>query len=78
MGGIRSHRRDVGRMEMGRNKEIRRKIDGHRRMIEEHRAKVEAERKRPNPDYGLITNWERRIRVVEMEILRLEDRLRRH
>ncbi len=63
---------------MGRNKEIRKKIDGHRRMVREHRAKVEEERGRQNPDYGLIANWERRIRIVEMEILRLEERLRRH
>jgi len=63
---------------MGRNKEIRKKIDGHRRMLREHRAKVEEEGKRPNPDYHLIANWERRIRIVEMEILRLEEKLRRH
>ena len=63
---------------MGRNKEIRKKIDGHRSMVREHRAKIEEERKRPNPDYGLIANWERRIRIVELEILRLEERLRRH
>jgi len=63
---------------MGRNKEIRRKIDGHRRMVQEHRAKVEEEGRRPNPDYGLIANWQGRIRIVEVEILRLEERLRRH
>jgi len=63
---------------MSRNKEIRKKIDGHRRMVREHRTKVDNERKRPNPDWGLIATWERRIRVVEMEILRLEERLRRH
>jgi len=63
---------------MGRNKEIRKKIDGHQLMVREHRAKVEEERRRSNPDYGLIANWERRIRIVEMEILRLEERLRRH
>jgi hypothetical protein len=63
---------------MGRNKEIRKKIDGHRRRVREHRAKVEEEQRRPDPDYGLIANWERRIRIVETEILRLEERLRRH
>ena len=63
---------------MGRNKEIRKKIDGHPRMVREHGAKVEEEQKKPNPDFDLIANWERRIRIVEMEILRLEERLSRH
>ena len=47
-------------------------------MVQEHHAKVEEERRRLDADYGLIANWERRIRIAEMENLRLEERLRRH
>jgi hypothetical protein len=47
-------------------------------MVLEHQMKVEEERKGPNPDRQLIANWERRIRIVETEIMRLEERLPRH
>lgn len=62
---------------MGRNQEIRKKIEGHRRMVLEHRAKIESELKSSNPRRELIAYWERRIERVEREILRLEERLRR-
>ncbi len=47
-------------------------------MVLEHRAKVDAELRRPNPDRQLIENWEKRIQIVQTEILRLEERLHRY
>jgi hypothetical protein len=63
---------------MGRNQEILKKIEGHRKMVREHRAKVEGELRKPNPDRGLITYWQKRIHIVELEILRLEERRRKY
>jgi len=47
-------------------------------MVLDHQVKVRQELKKPDPDYGLIANWEKRIHIVEMEIIRLESKLRRH
>ena len=55
---------------MGRNKQIRKKIESHRRMIEEHRATIERERQSPNPREYLISYWEKRISDVGHTILR--------
>jgi len=63
---------------MGRNKEIRKKIQGHRAMVLEHRAKIEKELRSSDPRGYLITYWERRIHEVEQRIIHLEDQLRRH
>lgn len=63
---------------MGRNKEIRKKIEGHRKMILDHRAKLEKEMKSTSPDSGVIALWQKRIKIVEDQILRLENKLRRH
>lgn len=63
---------------MGRDKEIRKKIEGHRTMILEHRAKVAQEFLAPNPRHELTAYWEKRIHQVDLEILRLEEMLRRH
>ncbi|HUU13204.1 MAG TPA: hypothetical protein VM182_05785 [Terriglobia bacterium] len=63
---------------MGRNKQIRKKIEGHQTMVLEHHAKIQKELRASNPREALIAYWERRIRQVEQEILRLEERLRRH
>jgi hypothetical protein len=63
---------------MGRNRQIRKKIEGHRRMIAEHRGKIRQELDSSNPREGLIAYWQRRIRQVEQEILHLEQKLRKH
>jgi len=63
---------------MGRNKEIRKKIEGHKRMLAEHRAKIQRELAAAEPRGELISYWERRIRDVEERILRLEERLQKH
>jgi hypothetical protein len=63
---------------VGRNKQIRKKIKGHQRMIEEHRAKIERELGSSSPRRQLIAYWEKRMREVELRILDLEERLGRH
>jgi hypothetical protein len=63
---------------MGRNKDLRKKIDGHRRMVQQHRAKMAQERQSTNPREYLIVYWEKRIHEVDREILRLEEQLRQH
>jgi hypothetical protein len=63
---------------MGRNKNLRKKIEGHRRMVRQHRAKIERELQSTAPREFLVAYWEKRIREVEGEILRLEERLRQH
>ena len=67
---------DIGLM--GRNKDIRKKIDGNRRMVREHRAKIAQELQSTSPRQFLIAYWEKRIRQVELRILRLEEELLRH
>jgi hypothetical protein len=67
---------DIGLM--GRNKDMRKKIDGHRRMVREHLAKIEHELQSTSPRQFLIAYWEKRIHEVELEIFRLEEQLRRH
>ncbi len=47
-------------------------------MVLEHRAKVEKELQSPNPRQSLIAYWHKRIRQVELAILSLEEKLRRH
>ena len=63
---------------MGRNKSLRKKIDGNRRMVREHRAKIAQELQSASPREFLIAYWEKRIREVELRILRLEEQLQRH
>jgi len=63
---------------VGRNKQIRKKIAGHRRMIDEHRTKIERERQSSTPREYLIAYWQKRIRDVDFQISRLEEQLRRH
>jgi uncharacterized protein (DUF3084 family) len=63
---------------MGRNKDLRKRIDGHRRMVRQHPAKVAQKRQSASPREYLIAYWEKRIHEVEDEIHRLEERLRRH
>ncbi len=62
---------------MGANKEIRKKIAGHRNMIAEHEAKIRRERDSSTPREQLITYWERRIDEVKLRIARLEEKLHR-
>jgi len=63
---------------MGRNKEIRKKIEGHQRMLAEHRDKIERELGTAEPRRELIAYWERRIQDVHQRIVLLEEKLRKH
>ena len=63
---------------MGRSKDLRKKVEGHKRMVVEHREKVERELQSENPNLSLIAYWQKRIRIVEQEILLLEKKLRGH
>ncbi len=60
---------------MGRNKDIRKKIEGHLRQIALHREKIRLELAKPNPDQDAIRDWQTHIRKHEMLIRRLEKKL---
>jgi hypothetical protein len=62
---------------VGANKEIRKKIAGHRRMMAEHEAKIRKERESSVPRENLISYWQRRIDEVKRRIGHLEDKLQR-
>jgi hypothetical protein len=51
---------------MGVSKEIRKKIAGHRSMIDEHEAKIRKERLSLTPREQLIAYWQRRIDEVKL------------
>ena len=61
---------------MGANKEIRKKIAGHRSMIVEHEAKIRKEWESSAPRQHLIFYWQRRIDEVKLRIAHLEEKLR--
>jgi ubiquinone biosynthesis protein UbiJ len=62
---------------MGANKEICKKIAGHRSMIAEHEAKITKEWESPTPREHLIAYWQSRIDEVKLRITRLEEKLHR-
>lgn len=62
---------------MGITRDIRKKIEAHRRMIAEHEAKIQTELQKPHPDEGLIELWEKQIANARAQIKRLERRLKR-
>jgi len=66
---------------MGKNKELRKQIDGHRRMVREHEAKIKAERQSLTPREYLSVYWQKPIAQVKNSknsIGRLEELLGRH
>jgi len=62
---------------MSANREIRKKIAGHRSMIAEHEAKIRKEQESSTSREHLIAYWQRRIEEVKLRIARLEEKLRR-
>jgi hypothetical protein len=60
---------------MGRNKDLRRKIAGRRRVIERHEEKIRAELSKPRPDESLIEHWRSEIQAVKERIADLRRRL---
>jgi len=63
---------------MGRNKDLRKKIAGWRRVIEQHEEKIRAELSKPRPDGSLIEHWRSEIQAVEVKIADLTRRLERN
>jgi hypothetical protein len=55
---------------MGRNQDLRRKID-------EHEDKIRRERMKPDSDELLIGHWQREIEARKKEVERLTRRLKR-
>jgi hypothetical protein len=62
---------------VGANKQIRKKIAGHRSMIAEHEAKIRKERESSAPREHLIDYWQRRIDEVKLRIAHLVEKLGR-
>jgi hypothetical protein len=62
---------------MGKNKEIRKKIEGQQKALEEHLEKIAQEKLKPleGQDRGLITYWERTVENCRQNIEKLERRL---
>lgn len=62
---------------MGKNKEIRKTIEGQQKALEEHLEKIEREKLKPlvGQDLGLIAYWERTVENCRKNIEKLERRL---
>lgn len=62
---------------MGKNKELRKKIEGQRKALEEHLEKIATEKLKPleGQDRGLIAYWERTVENCRQNIEKLERRL---
>ena len=63
---------------MGRNKDLRRKIAGRKRMIERHEEKIRIELSKPRPDESLIAHWRSEIEAVREKVTELARRLERN
>jgi hypothetical protein len=62
---------------MGRNKDLRKKIAGHHRVIELHEEKIRRQRNKDNPDEDLIAGWLEEIAGHKKAIEQLSRRLKR-
>jgi len=62
---------------MGRNRDLKKRIESLEERIHEHRAKIDAETRSPLPDFGLIRYWEREISNYIDQIERKRRRLTR-
>jgi hypothetical protein len=60
---------------MGRNKQLRKRIAGQRRVIARHEEKIEVELRQPNPDRGYITKWQREIDIAQKNVGKLREQL---
>jgi len=60
---------------MGKNKNTRKNIAGLRLQIDLHEQKIAEEKRRDNPDVGLINHWEKEIRGWQARGNRLSRRL---
>jgi hypothetical protein len=62
---------------MGRNKDLRKKIAGHRRVIELHEEKIRQQRSKEHPDEDLVAGWLDEIAKHKKAIEHLGRRLKR-
>jgi hypothetical protein len=64
---------------MGKNKENRKKLEGHYRALAEHLEKIAREKLKPviAQDQGLIAYWEKTVANCRQNIAKLERRLNR-
>jgi len=62
---------------MGKNKQIRKRIAGHQRVIREHEDKIAAELQKSTPDIRVIRKWERDIDRAQKMMRELEEKLLR-
>jgi peptidoglycan hydrolase CwlO-like protein len=62
---------------MGRNKNLRKKIAGHQRVIDDHEEKIQLEWTKANPDESQIAQWQREIEAAKKSIVRATRRIRR-
>ena len=60
---------------MGRNKELRKQIRGHLRVIRKHIDKIDLEYAEPYPDRRNIAKWKEDIERHQREIEKLEAKL---
>ena len=63
---------------MGRNKDLRKKIAGRRRMVQRHEEKIRRELAKPHPDESLIEHWRNEIQAVKVKVAELTRRLERN
>ncbi len=64
--------------QMGRNRDLRRKIASLRLRIGEHESKIQRQSAEHSPDEGLIEHWRHEISAWEKEVVRLARRLERN
>ena len=62
---------------MGRNKDLRKKIAGHQRVIELHEEKIRRQRTKDHPDEELIAGWLEEIARHKKAIEHFSRRLKR-
>jgi hypothetical protein len=62
---------------MGKNRDLRKRIDSLEERIREHQAKIAGEEVREFPNFNRICCWEREIQKHRLQIERAARRLRR-
>ena len=62
---------------MGRNKDLRQKVESLKEQISRHRVKIAAEKQKPVPNQGSVHCWEREIGKLEGQVDRARRRLKR-
>ncbi|OGF57325.1 MAG: hypothetical protein A2Z21_02230 [Candidatus Fraserbacteria bacterium RBG_16_55_9] len=61
---------------MGKKKDYRKQLEGHRRALEEHLRKIAAERSKSRPRQWLLKLWGKQVNHIQQQIEKLERRLK--